>query len=380
MRYRFAIVATIPLLALTALQTPPRLRGTADLTIGGEDADPPYSFGKISSLALGADGRIYVADSQDEQIRVYSDAGKFLFAIGRKGGGPGEFAGLASIAFSPDGSLWVRDEGNGRYQSFTIAERDARYKGTLRMLHPSFDFHAPLVFDASGKLIEIGRVNEPNASPYRIVRTTLGPDSRVVRADTIKEPPADSLGVHLIRFERTNDQKEKVWVTRYFYEPFPALPVVAHGPNGEIARGVSSRYSVLWSSLQGQRLHFLQREMVPPEPTASERASAQKNLDSQREWAKTVQASLPDFRFPSRKPILTQMQFSNDGELWIERSAASGQPHEADMYDRRGQLVAIAEWTGQSMPTFLRAIRGRTMITVATDSNEVERVVRMRFK
>jgi hypothetical protein len=127
-------------------------------------------------------------------------------------------------------------------------------------------------------------------------------------------------------------------------------------------------------------LHQVQRDVVAPVPTAKERAAAQENLDDQVKWAKEVQASLPNYRIPARKQVLSRMQFSADGELWIEREVTAGQPHEADIYDRRGQFVAIAEWTGLSMPNFLTTMRGRTLLTVARDSNDVQRVVRLRFK
>jgi hypothetical protein len=380
MKYRLAVIAAIPILALTALQTPPRLRGAVDLTIGGEDADPPYSFGNVSSLALGADGRIYVADSQDEQIRVYSDAGKFLFAIGRKGSGPGEFSGLASIAFAPDGSLWAREEVNFRYQSFTVSDREAKFRGTVRMLQPSRGAQTPLIFDMASNIIEVGHVNLPNVSPYRIVRSTIGSDSRVIRADTIQEPPADSLGVHLVRFERPDANGDKVSGTMYFYEPFPAVPLIVHAANGEMARAVSSSYAVLWTTLGGQRKYLLRRDVIGPEPSKVERDFSQQRHQSQVARAKTVQATLPTFRTPTRKPPVEALYFSAEGELWVERSVTLGQNHEADIYDRTGRFVAIAEWDGLPFPTSSSAIRGRTVITIARDSNDVQRVVRLRFK
>lgn len=366
--------------AWASTQTAPVLRGTIDLTIGGEDANPPYSFGNVSGLALGTDGRIYVADSQDEQIRVYSDAGKFLFAIGRKGSGPGDFAGLAVIGFAPDGSLWAREEANFRYQSFTITEREARPRGTVRMLHPSSGSRDPLVFDAASNIVEISGVNLLGVSPYRIVRSTLGSDGKVIRADTTPEPSKDSIGVHLIQYERPDAQGNRVSGTMYFYEPFASVPLVAHSATGEMARAVSSRYSVLWTTPAGQRKHLFQRDVVGPEPTPKERAFAQQRLDMQIARAKTQQATLPTFRFPARKPPLEGMHFSVEGELWIERTVKQGDPWQADIFDRTGRLAAIAEWSAAQLPSSNSAIRGRTVLTIARDSNDVQRVVRMRFR
>jgi hypothetical protein len=357
-------------------QTPPRLRATIDLTIGGGDT-PESSFGRVGSTLLGDDGRIYVADAQDQHIRVYSDAGRHLFTIGRRGSGPGEFTGVAAMEFAPDGALWVRDEGgNMRYQSFTVSATEARYRSTVRMLNHHADARQPLVFDARGNPVEIGRVSGQNASPYRVVRSTLDANARVVVADTTIEPPEDSLGVRLVPFS----VGDSVRGMRYFYAPFGALPLVAHARSGEMARAVSSNYSVSWDMLDGRRLRVLRQSATGPEPTAAERRDAQEQQQSQREWAQRFRASVPDFRMPDRKPVLEALKFSRDGELWVARTPAAGRPREADVYDRNGRHVAIAEWSGFRLLDYWGSIVGRTAIAVTRDSLGEERVVRLRFR
>src|SRR5688572_9604974 len=93
------LAIALPFVVLVgAQQTPPRLRGAIDLTIGGGDnAAREYTFGRITGVTVGPDGRIYVADGLDQQIRAYGSDGKYLFSIGAKGAGPGEFDGLAAI-------------------------------------------------------------------------------------------------------------------------------------------------------------------------------------------------------------------------------------------------------------------------------------------
>jgi len=60
-------------------------------------------------------GRIYVADTHAHDIKVFSDDGKLLKVLGRRGEGPGEFNYPTHLAFSSD-KLYVTDTLNSRIQ------------------------------------------------------------------------------------------------------------------------------------------------------------------------------------------------------------------------------------------------------------------------
>jgi len=108
-----AVVATAP---ACASEQPDAGSGSqpvlAELVIAignDETRGPDYTFGAVAAVALDADGRIYVADRSDSQIRVYSSDGALVQAIGREGQGPGEFRVPVDLGFGDDGALWVRD-------------------------------------------------------------------------------------------------------------------------------------------------------------------------------------------------------------------------------------------------------------------------------
>ena len=98
------------------------------LRIGSLD-DTCDGFGRIMSLAVDGDGRIYVADSQASEIRVFSPEGECVRTFGRSGEGPGEFRLLAGIVWQPPGFLWTID---------SIAERFTVFDslGTVLETHP----------------------------------------------------------------------------------------------------------------------------------------------------------------------------------------------------------------------------------------------------
>lgn len=79
------------------------------MRIGGSGAvGPEYEFTTIRGIAIGPGGSLFVTQGQEQEIRVYDAQGKYVRAIGRKGGGPGEFTGLGSIGFVGD-TLYTTD-------------------------------------------------------------------------------------------------------------------------------------------------------------------------------------------------------------------------------------------------------------------------------
>ena len=88
--------------------------------------------GDFWTPAVAPDGRIWVPSNENDQIRIYDQAGKLVEKWGSSGNGDGEFkfgAGGsvengAGVVFAPDNSFYVLDSGNFRVQRFT---RDRRF-------------------------------------------------------------------------------------------------------------------------------------------------------------------------------------------------------------------------------------------------------------
>ena len=96
---------------------------TVEIAVPPEDADEAV-LGRPAALSLAAD-RIYIADSQDCAIKVFSKDGKFVRAFGRKGRGPGELSFPSGVAVAGD-RVYVADKLNRRIQVF---DPDGGFRG-----------------------------------------------------------------------------------------------------------------------------------------------------------------------------------------------------------------------------------------------------------
>ena len=70
-------------------------------------------------------GEVFIADSQDCAVKIFSKTGKFIRAVGRKGKGPGELWFPSGVSCR-QGLLYIADKLNYRIQ---ILERDGKHVG-----------------------------------------------------------------------------------------------------------------------------------------------------------------------------------------------------------------------------------------------------------
>lgn len=169
---------TSPVAASSALPSPFTI--TARYTAKSLGLDHP------TDLTIGPDGNAYVTD-RSQRVTVISPGGKVLRRWGKPGGKPGEFKFIASdlstpeyvegkITVGPGGMVYVSDSGNARVQVFTPGGRFVRQFGSYGtgkgQLLQSFD----LVVDGAGNAYVVDGITETLAkfSPAGNVIWTIG--------------------------------------------------------------------------------------------------------------------------------------------------------------------------------------------------------------
>jgi tripartite motif-containing protein 71 len=89
--------------------------------------DPDSPLGHPSHLAIAPDGTIWVVDGDNHRFQIFAPDGSLFEVWGASGSGEGEldfttpgWAGYehGAVAFAPDGTFYVADPGNHRIQKF----------------------------------------------------------------------------------------------------------------------------------------------------------------------------------------------------------------------------------------------------------------------
>ena len=168
--------------------------------------------------------------------------------------------------------------------------------------------------------------------------------------------------------------------TLYYYQPFGPTFLVAHSPNGDWARVVTSRYDIEWFSSEGRRLRAIRQSATGPLLSDAERARREKTIDEFLATARVAASSIPGL--PSRKTPVSRIAFDPEGNLWVERSVREGAMREADVFDREGRLLTQVRWPRDVdlLGRQLVATSGSYALGVARDSVGTQHVMRLRWR
>lgn len=93
-----------------------------------------------------ADQKLYVSDVGDQTIKVFNLDGKLLLKFGREGGRAGELSFPSGIAVGEDGTIYVADSNNRRVQIF---DNKGRFKRAIR---DQLSLPRGIIIDSFGRL------------------------------------------------------------------------------------------------------------------------------------------------------------------------------------------------------------------------------------
>lgn len=90
----------------------------AELAHWGSHGAGPGQFDMPVGIAVDAQGRVFVTDTYNHRVQVFTNDGGFLREWGGYGDGPGQFYRPMGIGVAADGRIYVADTWNGRVQVF----------------------------------------------------------------------------------------------------------------------------------------------------------------------------------------------------------------------------------------------------------------------
>ena len=80
-----------------------------ELVIGMEQEPPEALLADPVAVMTGPSGKIFVADNDDLQVKVFDPHGTFLRVFGQEGREPGEFMGVSGLGWTGSGGILVAD-------------------------------------------------------------------------------------------------------------------------------------------------------------------------------------------------------------------------------------------------------------------------------
>jgi len=362
------------------------VRFTEELRIGMLEGPEEYTFGGISSVAVGNEGNMFVLDYQVPAIRRYDSEGRYLGDVGRPGQGPGEYRAVLGMRVLHNGHLAAWDVGNTR---ITVYDTAGQYIDSHRV--PSGLYTSETFFvDTAGYYYvlatDMGRRRHVPLREQRTARGVVTLGGGEVPKLLIKVSPAGDL-VDSIRLPLEEKGPAFVLMTADGARwNFPTAVCYTRSPLGYAVLGRNDPYAFDIAMANGS-VTRVERDYEPVALHRQERNQWEARADRfERRGAERFDA------IPSRKPAYRDLYVGDDGRIWVERYVEAVK---RDVKPREpGDTRPILEWREASSfdvfepdGTFLGSVtapestrilvrRGDRVWGVYRDDYDVEYVVR----
>lgn len=286
--------------------------GAADSTV----------FGRVRAVELAPDGSVYVLDSQQARLFMFSAGGEVIRRIGGRGEGPGEFGRDATgLVLGPDGDLWVADRSNSRYSRFSPS-------GDLldtyaRSYRASWTVEWDARFDSAGSLWEPASITASNAeatSLPALLRLATGDASGMIATDTVPRPLAPTRQFWEVGYTSTGPG-----IAEGGRWPIPYQPELEGdlSPLQGYWSGVTAELVFHLQDATGDTVRTLRRDGLDPLPvTRTDREAALQEVRDRFGERSDVDLSL----LPETQPTWTGMFVDDVGRLWVAMNVDSDVP------------------------------------------------------
>ncbi|NOS69519.1 MAG: 6-bladed beta-propeller [Verrucomicrobia bacterium] len=143
------------------------------LQVIGRPGNGPGEFNRAEGICVDSEDKIYVADSCNHRIQIFSADGKFLREFGKAGSGLGELSYPYDIKVDKSGNIFVCEFGNSRIQVFDKNCQPIETIGRAGAGPGEFSNPWGIAFDSHENLYVADALN------HRVQKLVRIPESRV---------------------------------------------------------------------------------------------------------------------------------------------------------------------------------------------------------
>ena len=321
------------------IESLPAFRLTAEptLSIGTMAGDPDLQFFQVAGGLRLPDGRIAIANGGSSEVRIYAADGSFSHAIGKEGGGPGEFGRPRILGRLGTDSLVVHDATHRRVsvlhvdegfiRSFSIPTEAGGYPMGRGMFADGTQMYGGGLFFSSDTGFPDGVFQ--NESPYVSVDVDGG---GIVDFGAWPAPEMygivseDAFGARSLPFGKGTSMAvgaDRIWI------------------------GTSDRYEIHALDRNGTLTHILRLDRtartVTPADVEQFKQDEIEDADSPDE-RRRFEAMMLEMPIPETMPAFGSMMVDALGNLWVQQYAG---PRDRDpmwtVFDAEGRLVGAAQ-------------------------------------
>jgi hypothetical protein len=322
-----------------------QISDTPTLSMGAAEGDPDHEFYQVRGAVRQSDGTIVVANAGSHQLRFYRPDGSLEAAIGRKGGGPGEFEMLAGLEKLRGDSLLALDMLHRRMSLYTpegTLVRDIPLQGAgpfvfLTLVGPLGD--GTYLATTPGIRLGLEMLNRP-LGPARDSLQVFRIDSAGTTTDTIGVFPALAVNVRSVEFGG-----------RSMPMPMPvAFSSATHAATGDGVAyiGFSGSYQIGVYGPEGNLRRLIRKTHEPRVITDADKQRYRErmtreavNLPSQmRSMMEQMRSVIENPDFAETLPAFGRMLVDTPGNLWVSDSRVDqDDPQTWTVFDPGGRML-----------------------------------------
>jgi hypothetical protein len=305
---------------LTRLDQACSIAAEPTLSIGVLEGEEHYIFGNLAGAVRLSDGRIVVANRATNQIRYFDAAGKFLYASGRAGEGPGEFREPFYLFPTTGDTLYV---GDFRPFRFLVFDPNGTWVRTAQMDPLEINTPRSMSVLADGRPVlgfEQWNTEPPTTFPMNMMALRLyDPQGRVL--DTIGEYPNGRSG--MTKPNPTNFHTSPLFESVSRVNSRGSRIVIGHASRTELVLrgsgdGLPVERIIRWNvgdlSVTAEDIAIARARIAERYDTmpAARRASMQPYRDEELSTARPV---------ADRHPAFSILRIGTDGAIWVREIA-----------------------------------------------------------